>query len=123
MANPVVHWEIGARDPGKQREFYARLFGWKMQDHPPMNYVTVDTGGGGINGGILRSPGDMAYVTFYVQVDDPQAYLDKAVGLGAKLAMPPTAIPNVGTIAIFHDPEGNVIGLFKGLGGGPPPQT
>jgi predicted enzyme related to lactoylglutathione lyase len=28
--------------------------------------------------------------------------------------MPPTEIPNVVTIAMFQDPEGNVIGLLKG---------
>ena len=29
-ARPVVHWEIEARDPERQRAFYADLFNWKI---------------------------------------------------------------------------------------------
>jgi predicted enzyme related to lactoylglutathione lyase len=113
MPHPVVHWEIGAKDAAKQRAFYAQLFDWTTTVQPMMNYTTVDTGGGGINGGIMQSPANMPYVTFYVDVEDVQQYLDKAVGLGAKVAVPPTPIPGVGTFAFFLDLEGNVIGLFK----------
>jgi predicted enzyme related to lactoylglutathione lyase len=52
-------------------------------------------------------------VTFYVMVDDPQAALSKAESLGGKSVMGPTPIPGVGTIAMFLDPEGNCIGLYK----------
>jgi len=27
--------------------------------------------------------------------------------------VPPTPIPNIGAFAMFHDPEGNLVGLFK----------
>jgi predicted enzyme related to lactoylglutathione lyase len=116
MPNPVVHWEIAALDAKKQQDFYARLFDWKIQVHEAMNYGIVETGGsGGINGGIFTSqtPG-CKLVTFYVQVDDLQAYLDKATKLGGKTVMPPTPIPGHGSMAMFQDPEGNVLGLFKG---------
>jgi hypothetical protein len=80
-----------------------------------MGYGLVDTGGsGGINGGIYASkdsgrPG----LTFYVLVDDLQAYLDKATKLGGKTVFPPTPIPGTGSMAMFLDLEGNAIGLFK----------
>jgi predicted enzyme related to lactoylglutathione lyase len=45
-------------------------------------------------------------------VDDPKAYLDKAVGLGGKILVPPIKTPT-GTFAWFADPEGNQIGLLK----------
>ena len=115
MANTVVHWEIGSRDPGKQQDFYAKLFDWKIDANNDFNYGLVDTGGdGGINGGIGPACDIPPYATFYVQVDDLQAYLDKAESLGAKTIMPPTEIPNVVTLAILTDPEGNRIGLVKG---------
>jgi hypothetical protein len=110
-----MHWEIGAKDAKKVQDFYANLFDWKINTNNPMNYGTVDTGGqGGINGGIMQNPQGHSYVTFYVQVDDLQAYLDKAVSLGGKALVPPTPIPNIGSFAFFGDPEGNIIGLFKG---------
>lgn len=113
MPHPVVHWEIGAKDAAKQQAFYEKLFDWTTTVQPVMNYITVDTGGGGINGGIMQSPANMPYVTLYVDVEDVQQYLDKAVSLGAKVAVPPTPIPGVGMFAFFQDLEGNVIGLFK----------
>ena len=68
-----------------------------------------------IDGGIGQAEGEAPpYVTFYVQVSDLQEYLDKAEKLGGKTVMPPTEIPNVVTIAMFQDPEGNFIGLLKG---------
>jgi predicted enzyme related to lactoylglutathione lyase len=47
-----------------------------------------------------------------VQVDDVQAFLDKANSLGGRTLVPPVNI-TTGTFAWFSDPEGNRIGLFK----------
>lgn len=115
MANPVVHWEIGARNGSKLNEFYSALFDWKIQVNPEMHYGMVETGGeGGINGGISSLPPEAhPYVTIYVQVDDLVATLAKAESLGGKTILPPMPIPNTGSIAMFTDPEGHVIGLFK----------
>ena len=115
MANPVVHWEIGgARDAKGLGDFYSRLFGWKVNADNPHNYVLVDTGEGGLPGGIGQAcDGQPGYVAFYAQVDDLQAYLDKAVGLGGKAILPPMPIEGVGAIALFQDPEGHCVGLFK----------
>jgi predicted enzyme related to lactoylglutathione lyase len=116
VPNPVVHWEIMARDRKKLQEFFANLFGWKVNDSNPMNYALMDCGPGGINGGIMQiSAGQPHHVTFYVAVDDPAATLEKATSLGATTVLPPMPVPNVGTIAMFQDPEGHCIGLFKGL--------
>jgi len=116
MGNPVVHFEINAKDGKKLQSFYASLFDWKIDADNPMNYGMVDTqGAGGIAGGIGQTEdGGPTYVTFYVQVPDLQASLDKAEKLGAKTIMPPTEIPGVVTIAMFEDIEGNKIGLIKG---------
>jgi predicted enzyme related to lactoylglutathione lyase len=49
-----------------------------------------------------------------VMVDDLQAYLDKAVGLGGTALMQPMDIPGgFGSLAIFYDIAGNRIALFK----------
>ena len=52
-------------------------------------------------------------MTFYVQVDDPQAYLNKIEAAGGKTVVPVTEIPDMVTFAMFADPEGNVGGLVK----------
>jgi predicted enzyme related to lactoylglutathione lyase len=115
MGRPVIHFEIAGKDATKLQQFYAELFDWKIDANNPMNYGAVETGEeGGINGGIFQAQGDMpAYLTIYAQVDDLQAYLDKAVSLGATAVVPPTPIPGMGGFALFTDPEGNLMGIFR----------
>ncbi|MFQ5912544.1 MAG: VOC family protein [Nitrospinota bacterium] len=116
MGQPVVHWEIAADDAKKLQDFYSGLFEWKIDSNNPMNYGMVETGGeGGISGGIYDNGGDKSRtLTFYVQVDDLEAYLKKAEKLGGKRMTDPTPIPGTGrAIAHFTDPGGNPVGLFK----------
>jgi len=116
MAHPVVHFEIAAKDYDKISGFYRQLFGWAIDRNNPMDYGMVNTGSpDGIQGGIMAATGGMpGYLTMYVHVDDLEATLAAAGRLGAKTIVPPTPIPGMGAFAMFHDPEGNLIGLFKG---------
>ena len=54
-------------------------------------------------------------MTVYVQVDDVQAYLDKAESLGGKTVVPPAEVPGMGQFAWMSDLDGNTIGLWKPL--------
>lgn len=113
MGNPVVHFEINARDAKKLHGFYSEVFGWTIDANNPMNYGLVKTGGEGIGGGIGPAQGD-PFVTFYIAVPDLAASLRKIESLGGKTVVPVTEIPNMVTFAIFTDPQGNRIGLVKG---------
>jgi predicted enzyme related to lactoylglutathione lyase len=115
MPNPVVHFEIAGKNGKALQDFYSKLFGWTVDTNNPMNYGMVDTAvKSGINGGIMQTQGEMpAYLTFYVEVDNLQSYLDRAATLGGKAIVPPTPIPGIGSFAMFHDPEGHLVGLFK----------
>jgi len=66
----------------------------------------------GIGGGVGQAPEGPGHVTFYVEVDDPQATLDKVESLGGKTIMPVTEMEMV-TFALFADPEGHVVGIAK----------
>ncbi len=116
MGAAVVHFEVNVKDLKRAKDFYSTLFDWKIQDIPSINYGMVDTGlKMGINGGIGQvDPDKPTFTTFYVQVEDPQGYLDKAVRLGAKVVVPVTEIPNMVTFALFTDPDGCLVGLVKG---------
>jgi uncharacterized protein len=110
MLHPVVHFEIGCRDTQKTQDFYTKMFGWKIEQAGPA--ALIDTGEG--IGGHISSLGHEPnfYTIFYVQVEDVQAYLDKAKSLGGKALVPPIEIPT-GTLAWMQDPEGNTVGLWK----------
>jgi predicted enzyme related to lactoylglutathione lyase len=81
-----------------------------------MDYGMLDgTNGPGIGGGIGADPGNQARVSVYIQVDDPDAYLKKVEAAGGEVLMPTAEVPGGGvTIAMFKDPQGNVMGLVKG---------
>ena len=115
MGQPVVHFEIGAKDHKKAMEFYAKVFDWSYDEHGGMNYGMVSAQGkDSIGGGIASiQEGQQPYVTFYVMVDDLQAYLDKAEANGGNTVVPPTPIPEIGSFAWLSDPDGNCIGIFK----------
>ena len=109
--SPVVHFEIGGRDSAKTQAFYGKLFDWEITPNGPA--AVINTGGEGINGHITTLGHEpYNYVTIYVQVDDAQAYLDKAKALGGKTLVPPVPIPT-GKFAWLADPDGNLIGLLQ----------
>ena len=120
MPNPVSYFELGGRDAAGLRDLYADLFDWKIdpmgQSAAGTDFYFVQEEEGGICGGILQTVENMPdnYMMFYVSVDDIQGYLDKANGLGCVTVVPPMPIPNeMGHIAVFKDPQGNIIGLHK----------
>ena len=117
----VTHFEIIGKDGGKAREFYGSLFGWNIDANNPMEYGIVPPEENGIGGGIAAAqPGGAPMVTVYVEVDQIQPYLDKAVSLGGKVLMERTVMPGMVTLAQFQDPDGNLIGLTEA--GVPPAQ-
>lgn len=113
--HPVVHWEIGVPDAQVARTFYTELLGWTYDLDEEHNYASVSPAGPfTIGGGITQLPEDVdaSYVTFYVGVDDLQATLDQAAGLGATVVLEPTHVTEGVDIAMFLDPAQNPIGII-----------
>ena len=75
----------------------------------------VDTGSDtGIGGGIMQTPPLVPpYLTFYVGVDDLDKYLRRAQELGGSTVLGPMPVGQVGAFAMFADPDGNIVGLFR----------
>ena len=116
MPNPVTHFEVLGKDAAALQRFYGEAFGWPMQDVMEGSYYMVQPEEGrGIGGGVGAARGSEGHVTFYVEVDDPAAALEKIEELGGSTIQRPMDIPNGPTIALFADPEGHVIGLVKGM--------
>jgi predicted enzyme related to lactoylglutathione lyase len=119
MGNAVVHFEVTGKDGEKLREFYSGLFDWEINADNPMNYGIVNREanmdqGIGIGGGVAGAmDGGEGYVTFYVSVDDVEAALQKAEGLGATRVMGPMEVPDGPELGQFKDPDGNLIGVVK----------
>jgi uncharacterized protein len=116
MGNPVTHFEVLGTDGNALQRFYGEAFGWQMQDVADGSYYMANPGAeNGINGGVGAAPEGRGHVTFYVEVDDPAAALERVSELGGTTVQPPMDVPNGPTIALFADPEGHVVGLVKGM--------
>lgn len=113
MGNPVIHFEIGSQDVETARRFYTDLFSWTVSVDGD-GYGLVTTGSEeGIGGGIMPAPKDAGHwISFYVQVDELEKYLDRAVELGGSRLMEPTPLGQMGSFAMVRDPDGNLLGLF-----------
>src|SRR5687768_12197490 len=102
-ARPVVHWEIQAREPAVQREFYSKLFNWEIGEGAVM---MIPAGIGGPEpgpGGHIRQ-GEQPGFSLYVQVLDLRASMANAGELGGGVFMEPVDVPTGATIAGIVDP-------------------
>jgi len=112
----VVHVEIPAMNVEAAGKFYQELFGWKMQHVPEFDYTMWEDGsgyGGGFNAVSDENPAGQVLV--YIDSDDIEADLKKAVKLGGTIVREKTEIPGTGWFGLFKDPTGNVLALYTSL--------
>ena len=115
--NRPIHFEIPASDPDKIMSFFSAVFGWQFHKWDgPEPYWLVATGAKdqpGIDGGILRRRDPAQPMVNTMDVAD----IDKTVAVilanGGTLAVPKMAIPGVGWLAYFKDPENNIHGVMQ----------
>ena len=110
----ILHIELSAKDRKALSKFYADVFGWEIEHLDAMDYTTFKAGeglGGGFNPVNEQTPAGT--VTIYVETDDVTASLNDVQKNGGTILMPEADIPNVGKFGMFHDPQGNLIGLLK----------
>jgi predicted enzyme related to lactoylglutathione lyase len=114
MPNPVVHFEVLGRDAQALQSFYAKVFDWPMESVMD-TYAMVKPGGeSGINGGVgAAMQGGPGHSIFYVEVQDLQSTLDQVEAAGGSTVQPPMDVPGGPSIALFRDPDGNLVGLVK----------
>jgi len=111
-ARPVVHWEIVAKDPERQADFYRRLCHWDISDGPLMQIAPGLGGPEPGPAGHIRQ-GDHSGVSLYVQVRDLASSLRLAAELGGRVVMEPFDVPDGPTIAFIEDPEGLGVALVQ----------
>jgi predicted enzyme related to lactoylglutathione lyase len=119
MPNPFVYAELATTDVPRAREFYSKLFRWKLQATPmPVpggeEYTFIDVVEG-TGGGMLRQkiPGASSAWLPYVLVGDIDAATKKARKLGAKICKDVTEVPDMGWLSIIVDPTGATLGLWE----------
>ena len=121
MANhPIVHIEIPANDTKGASQFYAEVFGWKIQHAPEFDYYMFQAEGGP-GGGFVNTGEQMGMnykageLLVYIGTDDIDATLATIAKHGGKTLLPKTEIPQTGWFAFFADPAGNRVALYTAM--------
>ncbi len=126
--NPVVHFEMPAKDRKRMSDFYTKTFGWKTQQLGAEmgDYVTVSTTEtdektmrpeepGTINGGFYQRTEDpISHApSVVISVDNINDHMKKVTAAGGKIIGEPMDIPGVGAYVSFFDTEGNRVSLLE----------
>jgi len=110
--------ELGTNDTQRAGEFYSNTFGWTRdtQTFGPMEYTIFKNGDRGA-GGMYKITPEMGPIPphwlVYFAVDDCDAMVQKATGLGGRVMKPADDIPGVGRFAILNDPQGATFAIIK----------
>ena len=124
-----VWYDLMTTDLEAAKAFYTKVVGWGVQEWteapegmPPYTMWTV---GDAPIGGMNELPADALehgarpHWLSYVRVDDVDATLSKATEMGATVVMRPTDLPSIGRMAIFSDPQGPTLAVFRPEGESP----
>ena len=124
--NPVVHFEMPAKNKKRVADFYTKAFGWQMQqmgkdmgDYILATTTPVDQktqrpkGPGAINGGFYPSGPYGTTPHVVIAVDDLAKHMQIVKKAGGKIVDKPMDIPGVGKFVMFADTEGNHVGMLQ----------
>ncbi len=108
----IVHVELPCKDTERAKKFYSGIFGWKFEDIPEMNYSMFQPAnppGGGIFVPTEFNPGGALNYILVESVEQTSKRIEEA---GGKILVPEREIPNMGSFAVFEDPEGTTMALW-----------
>jgi uncharacterized protein len=116
MSNRVTYFEIPSANPETNRRFYEKAFGWNFQQWGGQDYWFAHTGDEterGINGAVMKEAEPQQPVINTISVNDIDKALEMIESAGGKVIKPKKAIPAVGWLAFFTDPDDNIFGLLQ----------
>jgi uncharacterized protein len=123
VANKPVWIDLASSDPAASREYYSKLFGWKVEVSPDPQYggyAMATIGGKDVAGiGPTQSPEAPNAWMVYIGTPDAEA-LGKAVqAAGGNVIAAPFDVGDQGRMAVYQDPSGAFISAWqpKAMGG------
>ncbi len=115
MGQAIIHTEIYASDHEKLGAWYAKVFGWKLQSFPDMNYTTgsmSDDAGGGVGFNDAKNGMPPGQIVPYIYSGQIEADVARLAENGAEINEI-MEIPGVGKMCHFKDPDGNLLALMQ----------
>jgi len=118
-----VWYDLMTSDPKAAEDFYGKLIGWGTQqfeggEQPYKMWTNNETPLGGVMElpAEARAAGAPPHWMAYVAVEDVDAAVEQAVGLGGSTLHPPTSIEGAGRFAVMADPQGAAFAVYTHSG-------
>lgn len=111
----VVHFEIPATDGEKVRSFYSNTFGWEFNKWGEVDYWLIHTGDEkkpGIDGGQTTVKIGGQQVVNTISIENIDEVIEKVKANGGSIVREKSAVPGIGWLFYFKDPEGTVWGAM-----------
>ena len=114
MHGKICYVEIPAVSSEASSKFYTAVFGWNVRTRGDGSRA-FDDATGAVSGSWIegRPPQREAAVLPYVMVDSIDATLATIAANGGASATTKTALGGGAFWATFHDPAGNLVGLYE----------
>ncbi len=117
IANKPMWVDLATSDAAAAREFYSKLFGWKIEVNPDPQYGgygMAEVGGKRVAGIAPKmSPEAPTAWSIYIGTDDADDLAKKVTAAGGKIVMQPFEVGDQGRMAVFQDPSGAVISAWQ----------
>lgn len=109
----VCYIEIPARDVDESAAFYQKAFGWGIRTRGDGAVAFDDTTGNVSGSWVLgRPPMTEAGLMVYIMVADAAAAAEAVVAAGGEIVLA-AGTYGTETLASFHDPAGNLFGIYQ----------
>ena len=130
MPNPIVHFEIPADDVARAKAFYEKVFGWKVKRFPlpPGGPEYYGVHAKARRAGHRRRAHEAQHARSAVRELRQRQVDRRLLAKGAGERRPDhhaeaEIAPGMGWIAVFRDPEGNMMGLHQAPASMPPKKS
>src|SRR6266850_2377124 len=117
VAHKPIWTDLATSDAAGAREFYSKVFGWKVEVSPDPQYggYALAKIGGKDVAGIGPKQMDEAPTawTVYIGSADVDDTVKKAQAAGGNVIVPTMAVGDQGKMAIIQDPSGAMLGIWQ----------
>src|SRR3954447_10296905 len=120
LINRPAWVDLSTTEPGAAREFYEKLFGWKVDVNPDPQYGgygMAQRDGTGLAGiGAKMDPSAPTVWSLYIGSDDIEDLARRIAEAGGTVVMKPFDVGDQGKMAVFQDPTGAFISAWEASG-------
>jgi uncharacterized protein len=120
--DPVVHFELPAKDMSRAKSFYEKVFGWTFNAYSneywlacttPVDEKMMAQKPGEINGAIQKKDKTIGSARIGITVGNIDDTIERVKSAGGKLLQPITEVPGMLLFCIMADTEGNEISIVQ----------